>query len=97
MKIKPLESLVAAARKAYKPAPAPDAEEAPLGFATRVASQAWTPRQTLRGPDLFERVGWCGAVASAAICLIVFTLHARQPRPNPFEVLIEAEPAQVEI
>lgn len=94
MNSKPLQTLINAAREAHGNAAEPARAEPPLGFAARVVARAdLGTRRALKTIDLLERLGWCGAGASAAICLLVVSLHARQPDPNPFEILIGPEAA----
>jgi hypothetical protein len=89
-----VQKLINAARQAHSPV-SKHLDTAPVGFAARVVGKARhlqkpTAPATL---DILERLGWCGAATSAAICLVAFTLHTRQTAPNPFEILMEA-PAQ---
>jgi hypothetical protein len=91
MRKKSLRSLINAARKAYEPAPTHLDEPAPLGFATQVAREWAGPRESIKWADLFERFGWWGAAASAAICLMAFVHGKNLSEPNPFDVLLEAE------
>ena len=96
-----LENLFKAARQAHRSVSENPAETAPLGFASRVVAQAkrgngWRSPGPL---DLLERLGWCGAAASAAICLLALTMQSQPPSSNPFEILLEApantgEPAE---
>ena len=85
-----LNKLIDAARQAHSPAESVS-ETAPHGFASRVVANAnlGEGRRGLGTLDLLERLGWCGASTSALICLLAFAIHAQQPAPNPFDVLIE--------
>jgi hypothetical protein len=93
MKHDPLQKLIDAARKAHAAAAPQPPETAPLGFATRVISQARADSRpaAARHLDLLERVGWRFAVGALGVCVIAFTLHIRQPAPNPFDVFLDLE------
>jgi hypothetical protein len=90
MKQKSIDPFIEAARQGRPPL-APDApEQAPFGFASRVAARAFTGRPA-RGLDVIERAGWCGAGISAAICVLAFAFHLRMPEPNPFDVMLKED------
>jgi len=93
-----LNKLIEAARKAHAPIEG-TAESAPPGFAGRIVANATVgkARRRLGTLDLLERLGWCGAAASAAICLIAVALHAQHPAPNPFDILMESPVDPIEM
>jgi hypothetical protein len=96
MNQKPVQKLIGLARKAHQPAPAPQAESAPWGFATRVVARLAEPNGATRA-SFWERWCWWGAGASVAVCLIASAQHALQPEPNAFDLALEAQAEETEI
>jgi len=86
-----LSRLIAAARKAYAPAPAlpSDASLAPFGFSTRVVAR-WRGAQKREPGRTWEGLCWWGAAASVMICLLVF-VQQHQTEPTAFELLLNVE------
>jgi hypothetical protein len=90
MKRNRVEQLIQAARKAHQPRPNEDVV-APFGFARRVAARWAVMKQTLRPMDRYERIAWCGAAVSSAICLLVMLERQSMAENNPFDPLLEMD------
>lgn len=90
MKNKPLQKLIAAARKAEPSAAAERETKPPFGFATRVAA-LWTERPMER-TLLFEKLAWRGLVCAALICAT--TAVARKSAASGQDI-VEAESVQM--
>lgn len=92
-----LRKLVALARKAHTASPATTVtEQAPFGFATRVAAH-WAAEA--RGPtlgQLWQRLCWSGATVSVLICLLSAAYRSTLPEPSAFDLLLEQPAAETE-
>jgi hypothetical protein len=83
----PIWSRLAGAARARLRATAADEDTSPLGFSTRVAAAWREARESDRRLELWQRVSWRGALASAVLCLGV-ALTQRQAGDD--RVMIEA-------
>jgi hypothetical protein len=86
-----LAKLVISARKARATAPPGPIENAPFGFATRVAARWAAARSVPNWADAWERVCWWGVGASLAVCFMALVGDSLQPDPNPFDGMLDAE------
>ena len=84
-----LRKLIKFARDAYVPSCSIASEQAPFGFATRVAAR-WAAEG--RQPTLlqmWQRLCWWGATVSVLICLLSAAYRSALPEPNAFDLLLE--------
>ena len=87
-----LQKLISTARKAPRRNAAALNEQAPFGFATRVAAQWAAESERANIANVWKRLCWWGATASLLVCLSSAVYRATLPEPTAFDSLLE-EPA----